>query len=89
MRKHDGLRADQLIAEGYELQPDGRLRLRNSWKAQCKRCGLWFYRLKGNECWNCYDNAGRIAVRTVIKQDKSHEAEKKQKKKSRRKKRRT
>lgn len=70
MQKHNGLTCEALQAKGYALQPDGRLRLRNSWKAQCTECRLWFHRLKGDMCWGCYDKKTVAHVRQVVDEQK-------------------
>jgi hypothetical protein len=76
MRKYDGLTAEQLLEKGFVSQPDGRLRLRNLWKAQCSSCGKWFGRLKGKECWVCYDRLRNEHVWEQVRQEKRRNAEK-------------
>ena len=58
MEKHNGLKIDELEAKGYSLQPDGRLRLWNSWKSQCAGCGLWFHLMKAGRCATCHNQDG-------------------------------
>lgn len=71
MHKNDALTSDQLTAKGYTLQPDCRLRLRTSWKSQCKRCEKWFSRVAGNYCWTCYDHLRNEHVWAIIKEQKA------------------
>ena len=71
MRKHDGLTTDELTAKGYTLQPDGRLRLRNSWKFECSRCQKWFGRVLNTYCGNCYNHLRNQHVWGIIREQKA------------------
>jgi hypothetical protein len=77
MHKHDGLSTDELAAKGFTPEPDGRMRLRTSWKAQCKRCLKWFGRTKGDRrCWLCFDYERNQHVWSVIRAEKQRAAQK-------------
>jgi hypothetical protein len=67
---HHGATTDELIARGYTVQPDGRMRRFKSWKAQCADCQLWFHRLKGQHCWRCFDKAAIAHRRRTIDEEK-------------------
>jgi hypothetical protein len=70
MQEHNGLTAERLESLGYRKQPDGRLKLRKSWKAECETCKLWFHRLKGRQCKHCDDKELIAYKRQLILRDK-------------------
>jgi hypothetical protein len=76
MHKYDGLTANELRAIGFVAQPDGRMRLRTSWKSQCKACGKWFSRVKGDARWLCYDRLRNEHVWERIREDKKRAEDK-------------
>jgi rRNA maturation endonuclease Nob1 len=88
MHKYDGLATDELLAKGYELQLDGRLKLRTSWKGQCDYCKRWFGSVIPwhKACPSCFGNRQRLAVCEVVLKQKSYNAVSRAKKKTRRRK---
>jgi len=89
MRKLDGLTADELLAKGFAIQPDGRMSKLKSWKSQCKICLKWFGRLKGDNCWLCYDHLRNEHAWAHVRADKVRSEDKKKRRSAERRLRRT